>query len=116
MTRGVTVVATMSAVMESSGTPVPPATLHQAQVNKNQIDCCHIVTYSVQVVGWCIEWLQACFLVLDDIMDESITRRGQPCWYKLPEVGKMAINDGMMPDVFRESHKAIPLIFLMPQV
>lgn len=33
-------------------------------------------------VGWCIEWLQAYFLVADDIMDESITRRGQPCWYK----------------------------------
>lgn len=33
-------------------------------------------------VGWCIEWMQAYFLVADDIMDESITRRGQPCWYK----------------------------------
>jgi farnesyl diphosphate synthase len=37
--------------------------------------------FKAQVVGWCIEWLQAAFLVWDDIMDESVTRRGQPCWY-----------------------------------
>ena len=34
------------------------------------------------VLGWAIEWLQAWLLVLDDIMDSSVTRRGQPCWYK----------------------------------
>nr|DBA13800.1 TPA: hypothetical protein GDO54_004839 [Pyxicephalus adspersus] len=33
-------------------------------------------------VGWCVELLQAFFLVADDIMDNSVTRRGQPCWYK----------------------------------
>ena len=29
---------------------------------------------------------QAYFLVADDIMDGSTTRRGQPCWYLQPKV------------------------------
>ncbi|SJL04255.1 uncharacterized protein ARMOST_07616 [Armillaria ostoyae] len=31
------------------------------------------------VLGWGTELLQALFLVSDDMMDSSITRRGQPC-------------------------------------
>ena len=39
---------------------------------------------------------QGCFTVYDDIMDSSITRRGQLCWYKKAEVGMIAINDAFM--------------------
>ena len=49
--------------------------------------------FLAMALGWCIEWLQAFFLVAEDMMDHSITRRGQPCWYKLPKVGLNACND-----------------------
>uniref|UniRef100_A0A3B4XWG3 Farnesyl pyrophosphate synthase n=1 Tax=Seriola lalandi dorsalis TaxID=1841481 RepID=A0A3B4XWG3_SERLL len=48
------------------------------------------------LVGWCIELLQAFFLVADDIMDASVTRRGQPCWYKKDGIGLEAINDSFL--------------------
>ncbi|KAJ7171640.1 isoprenoid synthase domain-containing protein [Mycena crocata] len=48
------------------------------------------------VLGWGVELLQAFFLVSDDMMDGSITRRGQPCWYRAPSVGMIALNDSFM--------------------
>ncbi|EIW67324.1 hypothetical protein TREMEDRAFT_69786 [Tremella mesenterica DSM 1558] len=52
--------------------------------------------HKAAVLGWCVELLQAYFLVADDMMDQSITRRGQPCWYRVPGVGSIAINDAFM--------------------
>lgn len=52
--------------------------------------------FKAALLGWCIEFLQAFFLVSDDIMDASITRRGQPCYYRLEGVGNIAINDSFM--------------------
>jgi farnesyl diphosphate synthase len=58
------------------------------------------VTAQAAVLGWCIEFLQAFFLVADDVMDSSQTRRGAPCWYKLPDVGLVAINDSFLLESF----------------
>jgi farnesyl diphosphate synthase len=64
-------------------------------------------------LGWCVEWLQAYFLVLDDIMDNSHTRRGQPCWFRVPKVGLIAANDGIVlrnhiPRILKKHFKGKP--------
>jgi geranylgeranyl pyrophosphate synthase len=51
------------------------------------------------VLGWAIEWMQAWLLMADDIMDDSKTRRGQPCWYLNEDVQKIAINDAFFVEV-----------------
>lgn len=44
--------------------------------------------------------IQAYFCMLDDIMDDSDTRRGKPTWYKLPGIGLNAITDVSLMEVF----------------
>lgn len=83
MTRGIMVVETAAILFKARGMPVDNTTM------------CKFA-----VLGWCIEWLQAWLLVADDMMDESVTRRGQPCWYKSMTdkgnpVGSIAINDAV---------------------
>ena len=40
--------------------------------------------------------MQTFFLVADDIMDGSETRRGKVCWYKKDNIGMMAFNDAII--------------------
>ncbi|KAK2753553.1 Farnesyl pyrophosphate synthetase [Arachnomyces sp. PD_36] len=53
-------------------------------------------TQDLMILGWLVEILNAGYLIWDDIMDGSLTRRGKPCWYRREEIGLMAINDGCL--------------------
>lgn len=64
--------------------------------SKTPLDLSDSEYFKVAILGWGIELLQAYFLVADDMMDQSKTRRGQPCWYLNPGVGNIAINDSFM--------------------
>jgi len=86
MNRGLMVVVSGEQLLKSRGMPVTSEELTK-----------------LAVLGWCIEWLQAWLLIADDFMDDSETRRGQPCWYKLDHVKQIALNDAFMVEalVFR---------------
>jgi len=79
LNRGVTVAETASAIANALGNPLNEDGISRANV-----------------LGWCIEWIQASFLVADDVMDASITRRGKPCWYRNEDIGLNAINDSLI--------------------
>ncbi|KAK4219330.1 isoprenoid synthase domain-containing protein [Rhypophila decipiens] len=81
--------------------------------------------FQAATLGWLTELLQAFFLVSDDIMDSSITRRGQPCWYRQDGVGMIAINDAFMLEAaiytllkkyFRSHPRYVDLIELFHEV
>jgi len=65
-TRGLAVAETYSLIVEQQGKTPSYTDMELARV-----------------LGWTVEFLQAAFLVTDDMMDQSSKRRGKPCWYKL---------------------------------
>lgn len=83
MNRGLIVVETGVALMKHQGREPSNADLHR-----------------FAVLGWAVEYLQACMLMADDMMDGSVTRRGNPCWYRLPEVGLLNTNDFLMVEMY----------------
>ncbi|CAB3257010.1 unnamed protein product [Arctia plantaginis] len=61
-------------------------------------------------LGWCTEFLQAYCVVLDDIVDGSLTRRGQPCWYRREDVGMAhAVNDATL--IYYSIHRILKNYF-----
>jgi len=79
MSRGLCVLNVVTEMAKSQG---------RAPTPKERIQAC--------ALGWSIEFLQAFFLVADDLMDDSITRRGQPCWFRHPHVKLIAVNDSFI--------------------
>ncbi|KYQ56534.1 Farnesyl pyrophosphate synthase, partial [Trachymyrmex zeteki] len=49
-----------------------------------------------RILAWCVELMQAYMLMMDDIEDQSLFRRGQPCWYRYNDLGLAAVNDTFM--------------------
>ncbi|CAL4992564.1 unnamed protein product [Urochloa decumbens] len=77
------------------------------------------------VLGWCVEWFQACALVLDDIMDGAHMRREKKCWFRLPKVGLHGIKDCVLlkchiarlfRKYFREKHYYLELTELWDEI
>lgn len=66
-------------------------------------------------VSACVLQLQAFFLVADDIMDGSITRRGQPCWYKVPKVRPYRHAAGLLMVVIVLGIRARVLLTIHPK-
>ncbi len=69
-----------------------------------------------------LEQLQAACLIADDMIDDSETRRGKPCWFRNENVGRHAVNDvlflenivfGLMDRWFIDSPKYRQIISLM---
>ncbi|XP_012058307.1 PREDICTED: farnesyl pyrophosphate synthase-like [Atta cephalotes] len=49
-----------------------------------------------RILAWCMELMQASFFIVDDIEDQSLFRRDQPCWYRYNDLGLVAINDSFI--------------------
>ncbi len=62
------------------------------------------------ILGWCIELMQGSFLVADDLMDHSLTRRGKACWYLTVKEKESAVNDSfyLYSCTFTLLHKYFP--------
>lgn len=49
----------------------------------------------VNILAWCLQIQEACGFMLDDLVDHSEFRRGQPCWHRKEKVGLNALNDAL---------------------
>ncbi|XP_011860504.1 PREDICTED: farnesyl pyrophosphate synthase-like [Vollenhovia emeryi] len=49
-----------------------------------------------RILAWCVEMLLSFLQIMDDLMDQSLFRRGKPCWYRHNDIGEAAITDGVL--------------------
>ncbi|CAD6972897.1 unnamed protein product [Tilletia controversa] len=84
LNRGLSVVDTVDILLTTDGQGSKIRELTEAEY------------FKAAILGWLVELLQAYFLVADDMMDASITRRGQPCYYRVEGINNIAINDSFM--------------------
>ncbi|XP_039311879.1 farnesyl pyrophosphate synthase isoform X2 [Solenopsis invicta] len=49
----------------------------------------------VRIVAWCMELTQAAAIMIDDLQDQSLFRRGNPCWYRCDQIELAAITDAL---------------------
>ena len=59
------------------------------------LNCQHYIAFTNLPFHYNFQ-MQTFFLVADDIMDGSETRRGKLCWYKKDNIGMMAFNDAIV--------------------
>ncbi|XP_017477279.1 PREDICTED: farnesyl pyrophosphate synthase-like [Rhagoletis zephyria] len=50
----------------------------------------------IHYLGWCVELFHSALYITDDVVDQSTTRRGQLCWYKLDGPNYTVTNDILM--------------------
>ncbi|XP_075154161.1 farnesyl pyrophosphate synthase-like [Haematobia irritans] len=48
------------------------------------------------IMGWCMELMIYSLIVRDDLTDNSLTRFGHKCWYKMESIGLSAVNDAFI--------------------
>jgi farnesyl diphosphate synthase len=48
------------------------------------------------ILGWLVQFQTSYILICDDIVDNSDTRRGQPTWWRRPEIGYTAVSDAFI--------------------
>ncbi|CAG2175427.1 unnamed protein product, partial [Oppiella nova] len=90
--RGLTVVSTYRAIVEQQG----------KALTRDEIKL-------ASALGWSLEFLHSAYLITDDMMDQSITRRNKPCWYKVEHVGLRSCNDAKVLE--QEVYHIIEIFF-----
>ena len=76
-----------------------------------------VMDSKMSTVAIFISQMQGAFLVADDIMDHSLTRRGKPCWYKQVLCNYISFDFyTLLPTVFLHAVSEVPRTLYTRQV